>query len=223
MANDLLTRILNSPLATTGKLPERVPGGVRETGDPLMNPGVQSAPDLVDARDRKELKDRSPSLAGRIDQFLFNLGPLYEGLKLDKDLLVQFERDTGIKLAVESFLYSRPLFSGLHDWGYAVQCVAQAQCEALNRWILNQLFVVHARGNWWRPRREVITIYDPGKVAKGSLLGPDDLVGVSVYLPFGNAGRMEIYELAPQTYTLSFRRVPPPEHTVPSAQALLKG
>jgi len=191
LPDQYLRDLENRPLLSTGRPLERIPGGVMSQGDPLRPSGIAPAPEL-EARPVELAMRSARTPVGQIRGYtFFNLGPVYEVVRLDQDLLGQFAAEHG-KCPVQSLEFSNVVLRGLESWGALLQGVPDAVAPALFKWLSRQTFVQRDRGAWWRVYRQAVRVPDPVRVDAAGILSPADDVTIQVLMPHGNLGSVQL-------------------------------
>jgi hypothetical protein len=183
--------------------------------------GLYKAPALTDRPiERAAVVEHSPLLRQRAGEYVFfNLGAIYEIVKVQSDVAAQFRVDCRYDGELQTYEFDRPVLHGLTHWGTVVQGIPKPHAETFRLWALNLLFVDRATRTWWRPMRRVLQVTDPGRVDRGGVLDVDDVnatVELWVVAPFGNHGAVHVTQNpAGSVPRLSFVKLPPPKGTEP--------
>jgi hypothetical protein len=153
-------------------------------GSPPLEDGEKSAPDISD-RPLTEVRARSATtpLSEQKDRLFLALGAVYEMVGVASDLLEQFSYDERLTFDIKSYIFDRPVISGLRDWSNIVQSVPIEITDRLYTWLGRQAFRDLRRGYLWRLTGEVIRVVDPVLLDRGGIVSPDKLVPVTVVLP----------------------------------------
>lgn len=161
----------------------------------LRKPGVFEA-DTTDRPGRPEQVQDFPG--GIKDQALINLGPVYEMLGVEVDLLEQFAFDTNQDVEVSSYRFNSPILNGLNEWSCLLQGVPLEHKSSLYSWLGSQEF--RREGDTWRLAGEEVSCANPNVM----IASPDTNVTFAVALPHGNRGTTSLVKSEANTASLKF-------------------
>ncbi len=136
------------------------------------------------------------------------------------DLLTQFAQERPAPPGgFKTFEFVHPVLGGLESWGTLLQAAEGDPVDELARWLALQVFTRNAEQTWWRVRRQTVAIPDPALTDARAVIGPNEHVTLTVFLPFGNLGRTAIRNVAPgrQPAVVFEPDVPPTAEAVPEA------
>lgn len=121
------------------------------------------------------------------DFYLFTLGPIYVGTRVQFDLLLQFAEDLRMP-PPDPILYrsESKLFEGLGDWSYVVEGISKDYGDLFEKYITQAVFPNPSvkPAQYWRVAQYRCRLFEPGKIGDDAMVTVFSPTGVDCkYVP----------------------------------------
>jgi len=153
----------------------------------------------------------------------FTLGPVYQGARVDFDILQQLYAHIQRPLQVASYEFQHDIVNGIGEWSRVLQAAEAPIVEELNRFMATQVAKRDELGEYYRFTSTEVIIADPFKLDENDYIPGHDQVPITVYsvstptvnfipVPQLNTHAVDLIRTAPDKYvveefkTLSFAR-----------------